>query len=126
MSSSLTLERLRDFLMSSRPSRTPLTTLHKLTKCEYESRYNVLTTRLTKVSDLLTKNHWKLVESYMDMMTSRSKSIDLLTTVCMSTCDRKSTLIYSYLIELYVISRQIELLDERDESSIEYEEISFN
>jgi len=98
-----------------------------LSNSEYDTRMMIVMNKLSKVCDILVNNHWSIVESYMSTITVRTTPGKFLkkSFIIGINKSRRHMLVYNYLIDLYVLLHQFQMLNDRDECSIKYEEFDY-
>lgn len=126
MASNLTMEKLLGFIT---PRDYPGTSKH-ISKDMYAVRKAILMKKLERITDNLKTNHWIKLTELVENLPSNITPIGFLVRVRKmkfsgGNADRNSDLIYSYMLDLYVISSYLRLIENNVENSIEYNEVKY-
>lgn len=121
-----TTNNLVTFLANSPTDPSSLTLKYRITTSEYDSCVQVVQTRIDKLLQILHTNHWDIISSLFSTKMSRSTAPHIkYLSMIFSNNDRRSDLIYKYLIELYVLVRHRATLENSVENTIEYNEPNY-
>lgn len=129
--SDLTVERLLDIMTLKLPhnDKNNDQANKRMSKDVYEARKKYLTTHLDKVIGVLKANYWTNLTKIIENLPHTVNPIIFLTKIRkldLTTTDRMNNLIYSYLLDLFVVVKYLKLIDNTVEDSIDYEETDYD
>ncbi|QYB17410.1 hypothetical protein PV-S19_0046 [Pacmanvirus S19] len=102
----------------------------RIPKDIYLVRKDFLIKKLTNVLDILRTNYWHKLSEITAKIPVKTTPITLLTKIRNESFTKTSTrqyeLIYSYLLDVYIINYYLQILEQTVEDGIEYNEIEYD
>ena len=95
----------------------------------YAIRKEQLDKKLSHIMDILRYSYWKLVTDFIATLPIKSNPVLILVKLreaSFNTQTRDLDIVYSYFIDIYVITKWLQILEKSVENTIEYEEIIYD
>ncbi|SIP85760.1 Hypothetical protein PACV_43 [Pacmanvirus A23] len=102
----------------------------RIPKDMYLVRKDFLTKKLTIILDILRTNYWHKLSEITAKISSKTTPILLLAKIRTESFTKVNTrqyeLIYSYLMDMYIINHYLQILEQNVEDGIEYNEVEYD
>lgn len=123
----LTTSRLLEVLSSRDP---PPGEGKRIPKYLYTVRKQLLDKKLSQILNILQTNHWEELTKYLSDLPRNSTPITLMARLRKADIfienERKLDVLYTYLIDVYVINHYLRLIEANVENSIDYENVTYD